>query len=193
MRTMTKPSAGLLSLGLAGLLALAGCQDIQKDLGLAKSSPDEFRVVANAPLAIPPDYNLRPPAPGAPRPQQGTPTEQARVAVFGRQGRVYPDAGGEGQSAARGDTAFLTAAGAGDTESNIRQIVDDETKTINADNTDFVDTLIFWQKNDPPGTVVDAPAEADRIRETQALGQPVTTGDSPIIITRERGILEDIF
>jgi len=174
----------------AAILALGGCQEISRDLGFAKSSPDEFRVVASAPLAIPPDYNLRPPAPGAPRPQEGTPTEQARVAVFGRQGRVYPDQDSAPQTS---DDAFLTAAGAAGTQSNIRQIVDDETKTINEDNTDFVDTLVFWKPSDPTGTVVDAQGEADRIRETQALGQPVTTGDTPIVITREKGLLEEIF
>src|SRR3546814_5174685 len=45
-------------------------------------SPDEFRVVSRAPLTLPPDYNLRPPEPGAPRPQVGTPSQQAERAVF---------------------------------------------------------------------------------------------------------------
>ncbi|MEQ8653684.1 MAG: DUF3035 domain-containing protein [Kiloniellales bacterium] len=172
------------------ILGLGACSQIREEIGLDKTSPDEFRVVANAPLAIPPDYNLRPPAPGAPRPQEGTPTDQARVAVFGRQGRIDPNAD---TNKAEADRAFLSDAGANETQANIRQVVDDETQTINTNTTDFVDTLIFWKEDPPSGEIVDASGEADRIRETQALGQPITTGDTPIVIEREKGILEEIF
>ena len=49
-------------------IALSGCTSAQKALGMSKVVPDEFRVVSKAPLAVPPDYALRPPAPGEPRP-----------------------------------------------------------------------------------------------------------------------------
>src|SRR3546814_10759236 len=53
---------------VAGLaLAVSACGGFRENLGLTKQSPDEFRVVSRAPLTLPPDYNLRPPAPGAPR------------------------------------------------------------------------------------------------------------------------------
>ncbi len=172
------------------VLGLGACSQIREEIGLDKTSPDEFRVVANAPLAIPPDYNLRPPVPGAARPQEGNPTDQARVAVFGKQGRIDPNAETSGATA---DQAFLDDAGAVDTQANIRQVVDDETQTINTNSTDFVDTLVFWKETPPEGDIVDADGEADRIRETQALGQPVTTGVTPIVIKREKGILEEIF
>ena len=55
---------------LAGLLIClpmaAGCGDLREAAGLTKKSPDEFAVTTKAPLVIPPDFNLRPPAPGAP-------------------------------------------------------------------------------------------------------------------------------
>ncbi len=187
------PRISIVRVGLAGLLVLSvgACAQIREEIGMDKTSPDEFRVVANAPLAIPPDYNLRPPAPGATRPQEGTPTDQARVAVFGREGRVEPGEQNAGPKTA--DDAFLTEAGASQSQQNIRQVVDDETQSINEESEDFVDNLIFWKEPAPTGDVVDAPLESDRIRETQALGQPVTTGETPIVITREKGILQDIF
>jgi len=46
---------------------------------------------------------------------------------------------------------------------------------------------------DPPGTVIDAEREQQRIRENQALGRAPTEGDTPIIRRRQRGILEGIF
>ena len=71
------------SLSLLALPALtAGCSNTTREaLGLTKRSPDEFQVVSNAPLSMPPDYNLRPPTPGAARPQEGTVREQAERVV----------------------------------------------------------------------------------------------------------------
>ena len=51
-------------------VGLAGCQSTQRALGMSKVTPDEFRIVTKAPLVVPPDYGLRPPAPGEPRPSE---------------------------------------------------------------------------------------------------------------------------
>ncbi len=48
-----------------------------------RDRPDEFAVQRQAPLLIPPDFNLVPPAPGAPRPAEGTASQQALDAMFG--------------------------------------------------------------------------------------------------------------
>ncbi len=48
-----------------------------------RDRPDEFAVQRQAPLVVPPDFNLAPPAPGAPRPAEGTASEQALEAIFG--------------------------------------------------------------------------------------------------------------
>ena len=50
---------------------------------LERERPDEFAVQRQAPLVVPPDFNLEPPAPGAPRPAEGTTAEQALDALFG--------------------------------------------------------------------------------------------------------------
>lgn len=50
---------------------------------LGRDRPDEFAVQRQAPLVVPPDFNLVPPAPGAPRPAEGTASEQALEALFG--------------------------------------------------------------------------------------------------------------
>ena len=67
-------------------LTLAGCAggSVQDALGLGKRAPDEFSVVQRAPLVIPPDFELRPPRPGEPRPQTGTTSDQARATLFGQ-------------------------------------------------------------------------------------------------------------
>ncbi|MXO48079.1 DUF3035 domain-containing protein [Erythrobacter vulgaris] len=50
---------------------------------LNRERPDEFAVQRQAPLVVPPDFNLVPPAPGAPRPAEGTAAEQTLEALFG--------------------------------------------------------------------------------------------------------------
>ena len=44
-------------------LTLAACEGLKDTLGWNKQSPDEFVVVTRAPLTLPPDFTLRPPAP----------------------------------------------------------------------------------------------------------------------------------
>ena len=67
---------------LALVLALSGCNSLRREAGLTKQSPDEFAVVTKAPLIIPPNFNLRPPAPGAPPLNQEDPEGSAQVALF---------------------------------------------------------------------------------------------------------------
>ena len=51
---------------LAATGLLAGCESFSNAFGLKRSAPDEFAVVTQAPLVIPPDFQMRPPVPGAP-------------------------------------------------------------------------------------------------------------------------------
>ena len=48
-----------------------------------RDRPDEFAVQRQAPLVVPPEFTLTPPAPGAARPAEGTAQEQALDALFG--------------------------------------------------------------------------------------------------------------
>jgi len=68
----------LSTLCLAGPLLMAGCSDFKKSVGLEPTLPDEFAVESRAPLTIPPDFELRPPQPGAARPQEKTADQQAK-------------------------------------------------------------------------------------------------------------------
>jgi hypothetical protein len=82
-------------IGLAGILLIAGCGDLKKAIGLEKTSPDEFAVESRAPLTMPPDFNLRPPQPGATRPQEKSSGQQARRTIDtagpGEPGKQAPD------------------------------------------------------------------------------------------------------
>ncbi|GIR54161.1 MAG: hypothetical protein CM15mP62_16320 [Rhodospirillaceae bacterium] len=51
------------------LAFLTGCGEVRSMLGQNKQSPDEFAVLSQAPLSIPPNFTLRAPEPGANRPK----------------------------------------------------------------------------------------------------------------------------
>lgn len=75
---MTKFTRLLIVAASASTLAACGGVDLGN-----RERPDEFAVQRQAPLVIPPDFDLVPPAPGAPRPTEGTASEQALEALFG--------------------------------------------------------------------------------------------------------------
>ncbi|HQN52780.1 MAG TPA: DUF3035 domain-containing protein, partial [Phenylobacterium sp.] len=43
----------IIATALIGAVGLGGCQSTRKALGMTKVTPDEFRVVAKAPLVVP--------------------------------------------------------------------------------------------------------------------------------------------
>ncbi len=183
------------SLIAAMVLALSACADVKKQLGLTKQSPDEFKVVSQAPLALPPDYSLRPPEPGIPRPQEGTTSQQAKNAVFRLQqpeaGTLEPKLESDGRSLA--ELSLLKAAGADQADPNIRRIIDAETLRLNAEDNDFLEALVFWRDPQAAGEIVDADEEAKRLRENAALGKSVTDGETPTIERKRRAPLEGLF
>lgn len=167
----------LMAASLLGAAGLGGCQATSHALGLSKVTPDEFRVVTKAPLVLPPDYSLRPPAPGEPRPQELQPESAARTAILGqREAEVRSD----------GEKLLVTRAGGDKADPLIRYVVDDEFGAIAHKDKGFADWVIFWKRGRPamaPSTVdantptpVDAATEAKRIANL--------TGNQTIVIAR---------
>lgn len=67
-------------LAFGALASLAACSHINV---ANRARPNEFAVQREAPLVVPPDFELVPPQPGTPRPTQGTAAQQAMQALFG--------------------------------------------------------------------------------------------------------------
>ncbi|GEO81734.1 hypothetical protein ROR02_18650 [Pararhodospirillum oryzae] len=172
-------------------LGVAACGDTKKSLGLERTPPDEFKVVTRAPLAVPPDFSLRPPQPGQARPQEVSTRDQARAALMGRAASGALSDG----SASTGEAALLDKAGIDRVQPDIRAVVNREDSVLAEEERTFTDRLVFWRDTDPEahGRVVDPEAELKRLRENQSLGKPVTEGHTPIIERRERGFLEGLF
>ena len=178
-------------LTVTAAVGLAGCTGFGDSFGFGKQAPDEFTVVKRAPLVVPPNYNLRPPRPGAVRPQELQPKEAARTALLNSAGAdTAPATTGAGTP---GENALLKKAGTDSADPNIREIIERETTGLVQKSESFTDRLIFWQEKRPPGEIIDPKKEASRIQENQATGRPVTEGSTPVIKYRQRGFLEGIF
>jgi hypothetical protein len=66
---------------LSASLLLPGCSGFRAAIGLDRVGPDEFAVESRAPLTVPPEFDLRPPQPGAPRPQEASAADKARSVI----------------------------------------------------------------------------------------------------------------
>ena len=166
---------------LLGSVGLAGCQSTAKALGMSKVTPDEFRVVTKAPLVVPPDYSLRPPGPGEPRPQELQPESAARNTLLGQR---------EGEQRSQGEKLFVARAGADSADPLIRYVVDDEFGDLAHKDKSFADRIMFWKSSDKnaapaPGVGSDAAAPIDAAAEDERLKK--LTGGKSVVIQRAQG------
>jgi hypothetical protein len=183
-------AVALVTLALASAL-LAGCGntvDLSRSFGLTRDAPDEYTVTTQTPLSMPPDFSVRPPNPGAARPQTLSEQQQAQQALVPQTALTGVPTG----QASPGQSALVQAAGP-TAPANIRAEVNGEAATLAQQNQTFVDTLMFWRESPPSGVVVDPQKEAQRIRQNAALGRSQEEGDTPIIQPRRKSWLDGLF
>jgi hypothetical protein len=145
-------SLAVVSLLAVSTVALGACGGLRQSIGLTKVVPDEFVTVSTAPLSVPPEYGLRPPAPGQPRPQELAPESAARQILLGQR-----------QSITRtpGETALVNAAGAERADPLARYVVDDEFGDLTHKEESFANRVMFWRKD-------DAASQAPTVSQTAA-------------------------
>lgn len=172
----------------SSLILLSGCSGdkLARTFGLTRDAPDEYTVTTRAPLSMPPDYNLRPPRPGAPRPQEQSERQQAQETLAPQMALNAPQS-----SASPGQTALVEQTGPA-APGDIRNQVDQDANNANNDD-GFVDKVLYWRKPNTQQVQVDAPAEAQRLRQDAALGQPPNVGDTPIIQEKKQGWFSSLF
>lgn len=174
---MKKFLTSVVIVGLA--LSVSACEATKEQFDFSKKAPDEFAVVTRAPLEMPPDYSLRPPRPGAQRPQEDTAVDEAKQVVFGanQQPQAVP------RDITQGEAILMEKTGAVSANNNIRDIVDQETAELVKENTSTVDKLLgkAGKKIDTPATIVDPVKESERIIQNKEAGKSVTDGKTPTI------------
>ncbi|MEQ9528026.1 MAG: DUF3035 domain-containing protein, partial [Parvibaculaceae bacterium] len=132
----------LTTAAMGALLATGGCSVFGNNSGTA-GGPDEFRVVTKAPLSVPPEYSLRPPAAGTSVPAEADPGRAPVAAAFGTT---------MGQDASAVERALVAAAGANAVNPMIRSVIDYEESGTVRKARDDADQILTYQGD---GTVED--------------------------------------
>ena len=177
MTQMRKISAFLCLVGAVTLLS--ACESARKVFSNDKSGPDEFAVYSRPPLSLPPEYTLLPPKPGEKFQRGDSSAALAKQAIVGQAVNRRPPLKVEGSP---GIIALLRETGGLTATPDIRAKINEEASILSSQDQRFVDKLIFWVDEEPVGgTIVDAKKEQKRIQRNQALGKPITEGESPEI------------
>src|SRR6201996_9149583 len=154
--------------------ALSGCDSLRKAAGLNKKSPDEFAVTTKAPLVIPPDFNLRPPLPGAPPANTVAPTATAEQALMNT-ADPQTVANGMRGNYSMGEKLLLANAGVQNSDPAIRaRITGDQRAVQNADRS-FTDRVLGSSATPYTGEPLNADAQ---VSSKRASNQPAKKKDS---------------
>lgn len=172
----------------ATLLGLAACNDARESLGLVNTPPDEFAVVDHPPLSMPPDFNLRPPRPGAVSPLATNPSGDAAKALYGdSKMEIVPQQGVNAiqiQNLSPAEQALIGQSGSDKADPHIRSALErDASQHQVVGNRKLLQALTFW-KDTPKveqGTVIDPVAERERLNKAKEQGAPVTNGATPAL------------
>jgi hypothetical protein len=160
MARFTLDATKLIALAGVGLV-LCGCTAFRQAIGAAKNPPDEFTIVTKAPLVIPPDFNLRPPQPGAAARNEPDPDALARDALFPQ--NAAGQAAALGTDYSEGEKFLLTRTNALTVDPDIRRRV-----TTDVGQEDLGPEFANRLLNQPAGTAPAAQAQAGTATATPA-------------------------
>jgi hypothetical protein len=175
-------NAATVALFATTALSLTACASMKQSIGLAKVVPDEFVTVASAPLAVPPEYGLTPPAPGQPRPQELAPESAARQILLGQRQAV---------TRTGGEQALVNQAGADRADPLARYVVDDEFGDLAHKEESWANRIMFWRKDDAASQAPTVSQTAEGARTIDAASEharmeALTGGRQGIAITPRR-------
>ena len=161
----------LIALAAVSAVALAGCNSASRALGLTSSAPNEFNIVTKAPLVVPPEYSLRPPAVGESSAENNYSQASARRALIGDIDDAEPS---------RGEIVLLSKAGVGRSDQEIRLVIDGQ-NSVERKSAGFTDRVLGWQDGEyvPTDGVLDPEVEARRLEAVRS-----ATGGGEVEISR---------
>ena len=157
-------------------LFLSSCSTVRKSAGVTRKSLDEFKVVENPPLVIPPDFNLLPPEQLEKKNIDDVEAELAQEILFGLDENLENN---ENEKLSIMNQ-ILKSTEANNVDSNIRKEIDEQ--FANEMNTDSI-YQIEW---DTEIEVLDAIKESERIRNQLIQGKSIAEGEVPTTIQKTK-------
>lgn len=186
---------------VSAAVSVSACSDgnVKDKLGLRRSIPDEFRVVANPPLSVPPEFTVRPPAEAKAYAVQNRAEETGKRVLFEKAAMEGTMPAEDDPSFSKNENAFLNQLGANTADPNIKnQLRRDEALEAEEKKDGFFGKVASLgssdDANDEP--VVNALEEKKRIGENVKEGKSVTDGETPVIEKKsaeKTGLLNRIF
>ena len=145
------------------------CAKVRESAGVNRKSPDEFEVIENPPLIIPPDYSLIPPDQLQERDISNIETELAEEILFGLEDKNLIQ---ENQLSTM--SQILSEAKAENVSNDIRSEIDEDfAKEISSEK----ELQFDWESEQE---ILDAVKESERIRENTFNEESILEGEIPI-------------
>ena len=171
---------------------LTGCGEVRSMLGQNKQSPDEFAVLSQAPLSIPPNFTLRAPEPGAKRPKKTSKRSNIkRIVVKSEAANAMnpsPIIGG-----ASGEKSLRNLLGTSSAKPDIRRLLNEENKELIYTDQRLINKLLKWPSGSATRSLLDAAAESERIKTNLDTGKPINEGETPVIKESGKNFIKKLF
>ena len=144
---------------------------MKKEMGFGKKSPDEYQVIANKPLSIPPNYDLIPPS------------EEAQNEVM-----LNEDKDVNEKKLTESDKSILVLSDADKADPQIRKILDEEQSVVKVEKS-LLDKILAGEalintETEEVGEVIDPAVERARITKKTQEDSIKNKNEVPVI-TRE--------
>jgi hypothetical protein len=147
-------------------ILLSSCSNIRESAGVTRKSIDEFQVIKNPPLIIPPDFDLVDPDQLQHKSIEDVEKELAKEILFGLDEKEQNT-----QKQLSAMNEILSQANAIDVSNDIRKEFDQEfAQEKKTDNVFQID----WENEEG---VLDAVKESERIRDKNFRGEKISEGE----------------
>ena len=146
---------------------------VKEKIGIINKSPDEFQVYEQKPLAVPPNFELRPPIDGD------------KIVADSKDGKIiFNEEGNTNESLTIEDEVLLISIGDKDSDKNIREVINEENliseieKPLLDKILDF-DPILDAKKEE--NSALDPNAEKDRINQLKEERKLIDSEEDKII------------
>ena len=166
------------------LLFLFGCTGVKEKIGIINKSPDEFQVYEQKPLDVPPNFELRPPIDGD---KVITDSKDENI--------IFNEEVNTNESLTIEDEVLLISIGDKDSDTDIREVINDE-NSIRKIEKPLLDKILDFdpilEVNKEENNELDPNAEKERIDSLKEEGKLIDAKEDKIIIDELKSDLKTI-
>lgn len=166
---------------------LAACSGSVRDtLGMRRSAPNEFKVVSNPPLSVPPEFSLRPPVPDDSFVENKSTSTEAKKVLFEKASADITIS-----SETNGEEAFRSLFNANEANPEIKSLLqkeiieaakqEEEKSFIEKNLLSKIPSFSKDNEKQESDSIVDAKLEKDRITESKNKGEEITGNQTPVV------------